>query len=566
MGGRRSRGKRRAPVEPSVEVGDEVDEFVSRREEVRLGGRGLDEEESEEEVDETPVMGLEGEDGSQEDDDDDDDEEEAWKKKKLYYGGDNVDYNLMSSDEEDALEEEEHEALRLQNKEAEELEEEDFAGQDVGEDSEESAEKSDERQDEKDNIHEQATVMESVRKALGTVSDDEDKDASNSDEQSLEVFTREGLQKSAKSTLSQAEKLRIVEEKSPELIGLLAELKQSAQVLRSLSDKTDKLSQPETLFQHALINYCVNILFYLRLKSEGGDVRSHPVIGQLLEMNRQISRLKKIAAISPELLEAVSSDEERPSGAEDDGENDMDESGRELVDAVEQQSEDEDMGSTDEDEVGDTTTDLKADGDLDEFSELIEMVGDAGGRRRSARFGDVEAQAGGSRRVLKRIRMHGALNKTSHPSAEDEVLGEPAERPRVDAGRAGLDKVVEGSEADEEEEDDGVVEGAKSKKQRKLEREKKFQERRNSAHVYTYKDDADEEDRRKASREVIKNRGLTPYRSKKRRNPRIKNKLKYEDKMKRHKGVARTARTELGGSYAGELTGINMRSTKSVKY
>uniref|UniRef100_A0A7S2ZAY4 Uncharacterized protein n=1 Tax=Rhodosorus marinus TaxID=101924 RepID=A0A7S2ZAY4_9RHOD len=181
MGGRRSRGKRRAPVEPSVEVGDEIDEFVSRREEVRLGGRDLDEEQSEEEVDETPVMGLEGEDGSEEDDDDDDDEgeDEAWKKKKLYYGGDNVDYNLMSSDEEDALEEEEQEALRLQSREAEELEEEDFAGQDVGEHTEESAAKLDKRQDDKDNIHEQATVMESVRKALGTVSDDEDEDESN---------------------------------------------------------------------------------------------------------------------------------------------------------------------------------------------------------------------------------------------------------------------------------------------------------------------------------------------------------------------------------------------------
>uniref|UniRef100_A0A7S2ZD17 Sas10 C-terminal domain-containing protein n=1 Tax=Rhodosorus marinus TaxID=101924 RepID=A0A7S2ZD17_9RHOD len=322
MGGRRSRGKRRAPVEPSVEVGDEIDEFVSRREEVRLGGRDLDEEQSEEEVDETPVMGLEGEDGSEEDDDDDDDEgeDEAWKKKKLYYGGDNVDYNLMSSDEEDALEEEEQEALRLQSREAEELEEEDFAGQDVGEHTEESAAKLDKRQDDKDNIHEQATVMESVRKALGTVSDDEDEDESNANENSLEIFKREGIQKSAKSTLSQAEKLRIVEEKSPELIGLLVELKQSAQELRSLSEKTDKLSQPEALFQHALINYCVNILFYLRLKAEGGDVRSHPVIGQLLEMNRQISRLKKIAELNPELVEAVSSDEESPSNAQDDEE------------------------------------------------------------------------------------------------------------------------------------------------------------------------------------------------------------------------------------------------------
>mmetsp|Transcript_1289 Transcript_1289/g.3808 ORF Transcript_1289/g.3808 Transcript_1289/m.3808 type:complete len:277 (+) Transcript_1289:1179-2009(+) len=245
---------------------------------------------------------------------------------------------------------------------------------------------------------------------------------------------------------------------------------------------------------------------------------------------------------------------------------DFDESGGEPVDAAKQdQSEDEDAGGTDEDEVGaDAGADVKADGDVDEFSELIEMVGDRGGKRMSARFGDVEAQAGGSQRVLKRIRMHGALNKTSHPSAEDEVLGDPAERPREDAGTTKLDEVFEGSE--EEVENDVVVEGSKSKKQRKLEREKKFQERKNSAHVYTYKDDVDEEDRRKASREVIKNRGLTPYRSKKRRNPRIKNKLKYEDKMKRHKGVARTARTELGGSYAGELTGINMRSTKSVKY
>lgn len=62
---------------------------------------------------------------------------------------------------------------------AEELEEEDFAGQNVGEHTKESAAKLDQRQDEKDNIHEQAIVMESVRNPLGTVSDDEDENESN---------------------------------------------------------------------------------------------------------------------------------------------------------------------------------------------------------------------------------------------------------------------------------------------------------------------------------------------------------------------------------------------------
>jgi len=64
------------------------------------------------------------------------------------------------------------------------------------------------------------------------------------------------------------------------------EPEQSARELRSLSEKKDKLSQPEALFLHALINYCVNILGKTHFEAQGGDLRSHLVLGQLLEINR----------------------------------------------------------------------------------------------------------------------------------------------------------------------------------------------------------------------------------------------------------------------------------------
>jgi U3 small nucleolar RNA-associated protein 3 len=63
---------------------------------------------------------------------------------------------------------------------------------------------------------------------------------------------------------------------------------------------------------------------------------------------------------------------------------------------------------------------------------------------------------------------------------------------------------------------------------------------------------------------MAKNKGLAPKRSKLQRNPRVKNRVKYEKAKVRRKGAVRAVRTE-DKKYAGEMFGINARVKKGIK-
>ncbi|KAJ8968912.1 hypothetical protein NQ317_016523 [Molorchus minor] len=64
--------------------------------------------------------------------------------------------------------------------------------------------------------------------------------------------------------------------------------------------------------------------------------------------------------------------------------------------------------------------------------------------------------------------------------------------------------------------------------------------------------------------EMAKNKGLTPYRKKELRNPRVKHRLKYRKAIIRRKGAVREPRTELT-RYSGEISGIKASVSKSIK-
>ena len=86
-----------------------------------------------------------------------------------------------------------------------------------------------------------------------------------------------------------------------------------------------------------------------------------------------------------------------------------------------------------------------------------------------------------------------------------------------------------------------------------------------------FRDDPDklksQEKKRKITYEIMKNKGLTPHRKKEQRNPRVKQRNKYEKAKKKLKSVIRqSAQPGAGVSYGGELTGIKPRLTKSVRF
>lgn len=72
--------------------------------------------------------------------------------------------------------------------------------------------------------------------------------------------------------------------------------------------------------------------------------------------------------------------------------------------------------------------------------------------------------------------------------------------------------------------------------------------------------------KRQISYQIQKNKGLTPHRKKEVRNPRVKKRMKYEEKQKKLRSVKAVYKGGEGkGGYQGELSGINTRVVKSVK-
>merc|ERR1712002_166148 len=85
----------------------------------------------------------------------------------------------------------------------------------------------------------------------------------------------------------------------------------------------------------------------------------------------------------------------------------------------------------------------------------------------------------------------------------------------------------------------------------------------------TYNDTNDLEEEEEAEKRAItykiaKNKGLMPKRSKLQRNPRVKNRMKFEKAKKRRKGAVREVRDQ-NHKYSGEASGLNVRVKKGVK-
>lgn len=81
-----------------------------------------------------------------------------------------------------------------------------------------------------------------------------------------------------------------------------------------------------------------------------------------------------------------------------------------------------------------------------------------------------------------------------------------------------------------------------------------------------YEESVSEGDKRAASYEIIKNRGLTPHRSKINSNARVKKRVKYNKALIRQKGQQRSVRVGEDGSYAGEFSGIKADISRSRKF
>ncbi|KAJ7534374.1 hypothetical protein O6H91_13G091500 [Diphasiastrum complanatum] len=343
MGGSRS-GRVRGRPQPSYKgksdtnmghLEDDMDLFHKRRDKIPLSFENPDSDDDEEQED--PVFNLEGEESDQSEDkdsdddelneeeltglsakiakqakilrqktgtfDEDDDEPEedekekrAWGKgKKIYYNAENVDFELQSSDEE-APAEEEAEVRRLQQKMAASLRPEDFE-QDEDDADQEEFEKGEETLEEMAKRH--LDGEDRISKTVPLIESGIDKIGND-----VEAVAIEQVRKDY-SLLTKDEQMQVVMSDAPELVGLLAELREALDELKNkvqpLLEKVkgghyatkDGISYLEV--KHLLLlSYCQTIVFYLLLKAEGRSVRDHPVISRLVEIRMLIEKIRPI--------------------------------------------------------------------------------------------------------------------------------------------------------------------------------------------------------------------------------------------------------------------------------
>lgn len=277
----------------------------------------------------------------EEDEEEDPDDVARWGKKKAYYAGDTADLEI-GQDMEDAIDEEEA-AKELYQQKVKRMKKKDFYDDlDVAEDSNDDEAPKQKKKQTKDRV---AKELEAI--ALGSSGDV----GHGSDEVVLEKLAKDV------SKMSKAQKLELIAENSPELLTIVSELRERVDELQSritpvkalvqklLTESEmpvdDDLVDYLEVKQQLLLSYCVNVTFYLYMKSLGKSVRNHPVMRQLLrlrycmekmqgldgKLKYQIDRLAKVAEsgevsgelqaslLRPNLASLMEDDDEEANGA-----------------------------------------------------------------------------------------------------------------------------------------------------------------------------------------------------------------------------------------------------------
>jgi U3 small nucleolar RNA-associated protein 3 len=125
------------------------------------------------------------------------------------------------------------------------------------------------------------------------------------------------------SRLSDSQRLALLKTQSPELLAMVAELRERVRELRedvaplralaslaaaegddddgAQADLVDYLEAKEQL----LLTYATNVMFYLHMKASGASVRAHPVMRQLLELRYAIERMQHLDKKMKPFVEAL---------------------------------------------------------------------------------------------------------------------------------------------------------------------------------------------------------------------------------------------------------------------
>ncbi|CAH0513457.1 unnamed protein product [Peronospora belbahrii] len=222
------------------------------------------------------------------------------KSRKTFYSADTADYELESDEE--AAKDEEEAALELQRKQAEMMDDEDFeidAPEADGDDEEGEEENEVMPVDDEETIGKQLADIATLA--------DNGKGGAESIEQVPRDFSK----------MSKKDKLQIVNQSAPELLGLMSELELTTKELeevvspavhklRPVRRKSRQMQMGLRYLmtrQNLLLNYSANISFYLLLRAEGKSVSDHPVLMHLLLLKKHLNKLQSIDEVLNDQLQ-----------------------------------------------------------------------------------------------------------------------------------------------------------------------------------------------------------------------------------------------------------------------
>ena len=441
-------------------------------------GRGRNKTEAREEV-----LALSGTDSEDEDGGGEGEEEEGgWGSKKKHYYGGNTGEEMEDDVDDSDLEEdraEEVEASKLQRKQLDDMEEEDFL--------------------------DTFSLPVSAPKA-----NDQEKEKT---EDTAPTMARD------LSQLSRKEQLALFKQKAPEFEGVVADFQlkmaEAARLARvaALADVGQLPEGPQVDFVKSklqlLLNYCTNIAAYLMFRAQGESLTLHPVTGRLVQYRQLLDSLKPMDEIVMPGVEALLErldlgdevstlvrEEKRRARRKAEG-------GRKKKLSLAQQEEDQ---------------------------VVPEKKKKRKRKNKNAEEDALENISGLTHDERMAVELYNVIKK----SRKNEDLEESA-----DEGDDLIDSLDRVEEAPGEE-----VTGATT----------------NDGAEY----DEEGEEKRAVTYKMAKNKGLMPKRSKLQRNPRLKNRMKFEKATKKRKGAVRPIRDQQR-KYSGEAFGVNARVKKGVK-
>ncbi|KAI8636974.1 Sas10 C-terminal domain-containing protein [Parasitella parasitica] len=546
---------------------DSEDEFHDDRDRILLNNG----QESEEDISDREIYGLDGRDSEDEISDDDivgkqDDEElddKTWgTSKKAYYDAD-------EGDDIDQMREEEEEALRIQKEQLANMDEADFvedalAGWGLGNDEDTAADKK---------------LVEDVSKEL--------------DDISFDIIKVEKRRKN----LPIAEKISIIQNESPELIDLLDEFKDKVGIVNSLQPIVEKIQLKKgendgaarfLLFKfQTLMNYMTNISFYFALKaSEANNIRDHPVIQALFKMRQTWEKLELLEEKIGLDIKQIALDLETTEKICVRHPKQTKKAKKETISPAiisETASLSDHLDSEDQQDIINEIQDIEQ-----EFKSLKKLAKKRKRATGNDDFGELDtldeldmedkiAKKKSIRDYVAKIDSKQAKNANKYQGDADLPY-----RDRVRQERKGVaqpqDTSADLDNADWDEDDTAAANEVRFGKvdsddeyyadivanKEAVKRVKKENYEADRAPIESRDIEVVEGRKRLASYKILKNKGLTPHRKKENRNARVKHRSKYAKQMKKLSSTRAVFKTQTGG-YGGEMSGVKTNVIKSVK-